>query len=64
MITVEFTKKFIPGSLLEDITYNEAIEFATQESADKFVSFLKKHTNKPVKTCAGSGYIVTEIKVN
>lgn len=61
--TVTFTKTFVSGSILEGITYNETIEFGSQESADKFVSFLKKHTNKPVKPCAGSAYIVSNIEV-
>ena len=55
---VTFTKSFVPSSILEGLTYDETIEFGSQDSADKFVSFLKKHTNKPVSPCAGSAYIV------
>lgn len=60
---VTFTKTFVPGSILEGLTYDETIEFGSQDSTDKFVSFLKKHTDKPVKACAGSNYTVSNIEV-
>lgn len=61
MITVTFTKHFVPGSILENLTYDEVMPFPTQDSADRFISFLRKHTNEPVKACAGSCYIVSNI---
>lgn len=69
MTTVTFTKHFVPGSILEGLTYPETVEFApingldTQKRVNDFVSFLKKHTTKPVKACAGSNYTVSDIEV-
>lgn len=71
MITVQFTKTFVSGSLLDGIAYDEVIEItginglaSEQERANELVSFLKRHTSKPVKPCAGSAYIVSNINMS
>lgn len=61
--TITFTKTFIPGSILEGLSLEETIEFGNLESTEKYVQFLNKHTEKPVKACAGSHYTTSNIKV-
>ena len=63
MITIQFTKVFIKGSILEGLTAVDTLTAVNQESAKRYLSFLKQHTDQPVKACAGSNYTVKDVKV-
>ena len=70
MVTVKFTKNFIPGSVLEGLTYDTTVEMTGNigpkteiDRANEYVAFLQKHTEKPVKACAGSHYTASNIEV-
>lgn len=70
MVTVKFTKNFIPGSILEGLTYSASVEMTGNigpktetDRANEYVAYLQKHTSKPVKACVSSHYTVSNIEV-
>ena len=56
---ITYTKRFVPGSLLEGLTYDVVEKDITLDQAIPLVRWCREHKDVPVKACAGSDYTIT-----
>lgn len=60
---ITYTKRFVPGSLLDGIEFDEVAKDITLDQAIPLVRWCRDHKDVPVKACAGSDYTITSYDV-